>query len=86
VSAHRQAAQLRELFQRLDLDPRLRAHLDAALRQAEATEQVHEAVPAGASIARLVEAVTPDERDLLLRLRHWNDPDGYIAALQAGGR
>jgi hypothetical protein len=77
VSAEAQAQQLRELFDRLALEPRLRVRLDGALRAVEA------ATSASESAARFVETVTPAERELLLRLRH-PDPDRFLEAWEAG--
>jgi hypothetical protein len=78
VSAAQQAGQLRELFDRLDLDVALRGHLDVALRAAEAGP------PEGAREARMVEAkLTPAELAEVLGHRHAHDPDGFIAAWRA---
>jgi hypothetical protein len=80
VSAPEQARQLRELFDRLDLDPRLRAHLDGALDRAA------EAAPPAGGVAstRLVEA-TGLERERRLRQRH-RGADAFLRAWRAGER
>ena len=81
VNAYRQAAQLRELFGRLDLDPYLRTHLDVALRAAEARS----AKPTReARVARMLEAtLTPDELAEVLGHRHAHDADAFLAAWRA---
>jgi hypothetical protein len=84
MSAARQAAQLRELLGRLARDPGLRAHLDVALRAAEAgpPEPTREA-----RTARMVEAtLTPEELAEVLGHRYAHDPDGFIAAWRAAMR
>jgi hypothetical protein len=78
VSAYQQARQLRELLNLLPLEPTVRAHLDVALRAAEASP-----IAPGEYTARLVEAVTPLERELLLRQRHPH-ADAFLTAWRAG--
>jgi hypothetical protein len=78
VSAEAQAEQLRELFDHLDLDPSLRAHLGGALATVEANLP-----PAGGfAPTRLVEA-TGLERERRLRQRY-RDADAFVRAWQAG--
>jgi hypothetical protein len=78
VSARRhQVGQLRELLDLLPLEPEVRAHLDVALRAAEADP------PAAERAARFIESYG---REVALRIRYPNDPDGFLRAWRAGER
>jgi hypothetical protein len=78
---HQQVRQLEQLLDLVDLEPAVRARLQVALRAVEAEPPA--AAGDGVRVGRMVEAITPAERALVLGMRHADDPDAFLAAWQA---